>query len=73
MNIQQPQAWTVFPHVFLEWFACHITKVLAILTFQFTVQLAAGFLAFPCFWGYFATLRLCNESYASIVDSTGIA
>ncbi len=34
MNYIDGTCIVAFPHVFPEWFACHITKVLATLTFE---------------------------------------
>ncbi len=34
VNMEETQVWIVFPYVFPEWFACHITMNFAILTVQ---------------------------------------
>ncbi len=58
INIEQIQAWIVFSYVFAEWFACHIAKVFAILTFQFCMYVWT-WMVLRLLWLIIVNFRIC--------------
>ncbi len=66
MHLRTWSSQDSFPHVFPEWFACHITKVFATLTFQFyCVNLQASHISHH-------TVHLLSEERESIIVCSGL-